>query len=203
MSDECRVSRVESRLTPVLSGAEGNHDSRFSEKPLQEYDVEPSVKLAADLPEVRDAGKPRRLEESDDGRRLAAASADERVMSEVTGARDQVAQNGAADAAAVPLGVDVDGELGGMPVRGAAAEHFERSPAHDRAVNLRDDDRVSLGPVLEPGQALLQRQRIGEEGRRGMHHVVVLDGVDGLGIASIREANRTGAHALNRRRRAR
>ncbi len=52
---------------------------RLSKEALQEYDVEPSVELAADLPEVGDAGKPRRLEQGDDGCRLAAASADERI----------------------------------------------------------------------------------------------------------------------------
>ena len=51
------ISYLVSRTSYLVSRI-ADHDSRFSEKALQEYDVEPSVELAADLLEVGDAGKP-------------------------------------------------------------------------------------------------------------------------------------------------
>ena len=86
---------------------------------MQEYDVEPAVEFAADLPEMGGAGEARRLEQCDYGRRLAAAAADERVVPDREGARDKIGQQGAADPVAAPFGVDVEGELGRVPVGGA------------------------------------------------------------------------------------
>ena len=100
-----------------------------------------------------DAGEPRCLEQGDDGSRLAAASADKRVVPESAGAREQVGQNRAADPAAMLLVVDVNGKFGGVPVSGAGPEYLERSPTGDQAVGLRDNDRVGLRAVFQIGRA--------------------------------------------------
>lgn len=107
----------------------------------------------------------------------------------VARARDEVGQEGAADPAPMPFRVDVERELGRVPVRGSRAEDFERSPADDRTGGLSDDDRVGQGAALEPRKPLLERHRFGEESCRGTRDIMVLDVVDGLGIVARRRAD--------------
>lgn len=110
---------------------------------LQEYDVEPAVELAADLPKMGNAVKTQCLQHGNYRGRLAAASADERVVFKRACTRYKIVHDGAADAAPVPVMMNINGELGRAPVGGAASEDFERAPSDGDAIILRHGHGMS------------------------------------------------------------
>lgn len=105
---------------------------------LQKHDIEPTIELAPHFFEVSHALESHGLKHRDNGNRLAAASADKGVVAKCARAFFQIRHDGVSNAAPVPIGVNVNRELGCLPVSAPSTEHFKRSPSNDAAVNLRD-----------------------------------------------------------------
>src|SRR5581483_1212258 len=165
------------------------------EHPLHHDDIEPAAELAADLALDADGGEATGGVEGD--RRLVPThdARHHRVEPVVGGQADQLLEDGLPDTPALRVAIDVDRVLHGRGVGRAGPVGRERAETDHVAVPvLGDHRRVPAGVLIEPLHLLVERARHHVEGHGRVADLAVVDGPDGLGVATLGQSDTDGAH---------
>ena len=98
---------------------------------FEEDNVQPAVELAPHLAEVPYASEAERFEESNTTYCIAAANAEQHMMSGGTRAHEQIVENCSPKAASKEIMVEIHGQLGGARISGLGTKSRQRAPADD------------------------------------------------------------------------
>jgi hypothetical protein len=151
------------------------------DEPLQVDGVEGAVEFEAGVFEAAGFDETGGAVEAEAWFLVGGDDGNDGAMAEGAGAMHEIVQEHFAQAAALVVGVDVEGVFDGEPPAGARVKGTERAPGEDVIILLIDGDGDGMlgGAVGEPALAFFEGDGLVDPGTGGAADEVIEDGVDG------------------------